>query len=161
MISMSFAVRNAVGLAGFTTVGTPARNAGASFSNGPHTGKLNALTCTATPWRGVQMCWPRNVPPRPSGSRAPSTYTVSLGSSRLALDAYASSHADAAVDVELRVEQRGAGASGDRVELVTVLAQVSGERLQQCCPLVEGQLTQGRTADRAPEVERGTEVDTG
>ncbi len=71
--STSFAVRNAVGLAGFTSVGTPARNAGASFSSGPHTGKLNALTWTATPRRGVQTCWPRNVPPLPSGSTSPST----------------------------------------------------------------------------------------
>ena len=71
--SVSRAVRNAVGLAGLTTLGTPARNAGANFSSGPHTGKLNALTCTATPCSGVQTCWPRNVPPRPSGSTAPST----------------------------------------------------------------------------------------
>ena len=71
--STSRAVRNAVGLAGLTTDGTPARNAGPSFSNGPHTGKLNALTCTATPCSGVQMCWPTNVPPRPSGSTGPST----------------------------------------------------------------------------------------
>ena len=80
--STSFAVRNAVGLAGFTRLGTPARNAGASFSSGPHTGKLNALTWTATPRNDVQRCWPTNVPPRPSGSSAPSTWTVSLGSSR-------------------------------------------------------------------------------
>ena len=39
--------------AGFTTVGTPARKAGASFSSIPQTGKLNALICRATPRRGV------------------------------------------------------------------------------------------------------------
>ncbi len=71
--STSFAVRNAVGLAGLISDGTPARNAGASFSSGPQTGKLNALICTATPRSGVQMCWPTKVPPRPSGSSAPST----------------------------------------------------------------------------------------
>jgi hypothetical protein len=71
--STSFAVRNAVGLAGLTTDGTPARKAGANFSNGPHTGKLNALTCTATPCSDVAMCWPTNVPPRESGSTSPST----------------------------------------------------------------------------------------
>jgi hypothetical protein len=38
-----------VGVAGFTSVGMPARNAGANFSSEPHTGKLNALICTATP----------------------------------------------------------------------------------------------------------------
>jgi len=46
-------VRYAVGVAGLTSVGTPARNAGASFSSGPHTGKLNALICTAAPGRRV------------------------------------------------------------------------------------------------------------
>ena len=39
--------------AGFTMLGRPARNAGASFSRKPHTGKLNALICTATPGREV------------------------------------------------------------------------------------------------------------
>ena len=39
----------AVGVAGFTIVGTPARNAGANFSSAPHIGKLKALICTATP----------------------------------------------------------------------------------------------------------------
>ncbi len=46
-------VRYAVWLAGFTTDGSPARKAGASFSSIPHTGKLNALICTATPGRLV------------------------------------------------------------------------------------------------------------
>ena len=38
--SMSAAVRNAVGVAGLTIEGTPARKAGASFSSGPQQGKL-------------------------------------------------------------------------------------------------------------------------
>jgi hypothetical protein len=46
-------VTYAVGLAGFTSDDMPARNAGANFSNGPHTGKLNALIWTATPVREV------------------------------------------------------------------------------------------------------------
>ena len=46
-------VRYAVWLAGLTMLGSPARNAGASFSSIPQTGKLNALTCTATPGREV------------------------------------------------------------------------------------------------------------
>ena len=78
-------VRYAVWLAGLIRHGTPARNAGASFSSGPHIGKLNALIWTATPRSGVQMCWPTKVPPLPSGSNAPSTNTVSFGSSRLPL----------------------------------------------------------------------------
>ena len=46
-------VRYAVELAGLTMDGTPAMNAGASFSRNPHTGKLKALICTATPRRDV------------------------------------------------------------------------------------------------------------
>ncbi len=80
--STSRCVRYAVWLAGLIRLGTPARKAGANFSSGPHTGKLNALICTATPRNGVQMCCPTNVPPLLSGSTAPSAYTVSLGSSR-------------------------------------------------------------------------------
>ena len=49
-------VRYAVWLAGLTMLGTPAMNAGASFSSIPQTGKLNALICTATPGRDVQTC---------------------------------------------------------------------------------------------------------
>ena len=39
--------------AGFTIAGTPASRVGASFSSIPHTGKLNALMCTAAPCSGV------------------------------------------------------------------------------------------------------------
>ena len=46
-------VRYAVWLAGLTMLGSPARKAGASFSSIPHTGKLKALICTATPGRDV------------------------------------------------------------------------------------------------------------
>ena len=82
--STSRAVRYAVWVAGLTRLGTPAMNAGANFSSGPQTGKLNALIWTATPCSGVRMCWPTKVPPLPSGSTAPSARTVSFGSSRLA-----------------------------------------------------------------------------
>jgi len=41
------------GVAGFTSVGMPARKAGANFSSDPHTGKLKALICTATPGNRV------------------------------------------------------------------------------------------------------------
>ena len=60
-------------------------NAGANFSSGPQTGKLNALICTAIPRSGVRMCWLTKVPLLPSGSTAPSARIVSFGSSRLAL----------------------------------------------------------------------------
>ena len=46
-------IRNIGLAAGFTIDGTPAMNAGASFSRNPHTGKLYALICTATPGRRV------------------------------------------------------------------------------------------------------------
>jgi hypothetical protein len=60
-------------VAGFTMHGTPASSAGASFSSIPHTGKLKALMCTATPSSGTQMCRPTKVPPLDSGSTGPST----------------------------------------------------------------------------------------
>ena len=82
----SRAVRYAVWVAGLTRLGTPAMNAGANFSSGPQTGKLNALIWTATPCSGVRMCWPTKVPPLPSGSTAPSVRMVSFGSSRRPLE---------------------------------------------------------------------------
>ena len=60
-------------VAGFTMHGTPASNAGANFSSMPHTGKLNALMCTATPSMGTKMWRPTNVPFFDSGSVGPST----------------------------------------------------------------------------------------
>ena len=67
--------------AGFTTLGTPASSAGASFSSGPQTGKLKALTCSTAPVSGVSRCRPTKVPPRPSCSTGPSSSGPS-GSSR-------------------------------------------------------------------------------
>ena len=80
-----------MGDAGLTMEGTPAMKAVASFSSMPHTGKLNALICTSTPLRGVRRCTAENDPSRDSGSVAPSTATVELGSSRRAVPAYDSS----------------------------------------------------------------------
>ncbi len=65
-------VRYDVIVAGLTIAGTPASNVGASFSNMPHTGKLKALMCTATPSSGTQMWRPTNVPPFDKGSTGPS-----------------------------------------------------------------------------------------
>ncbi len=87
--STSRADRYAVCGAGFTRLGM-GEERGRELPSGPQTGKLNALICTATPCSGVQMCRPANVPPLLSGSTSPSTSTVSLGSSRLPLLAYAS-----------------------------------------------------------------------
>ncbi|BBE23864.1 hypothetical protein MN0502_27470 [Arthrobacter sp. MN05-02] len=87
MISFTTAAaRKPVGVAGFTMVGTPARKAGASFSSMPHTGKLKALICTATPGMRVWMCVPRNEPSLDSTSGGPSTMTCEFGSSRRPLD---------------------------------------------------------------------------
>src|SRR5207248_9977665 len=47
---------HAVGEAGFTSTGTPERNAGAAFSQKPHAGKLKALMKSATPFAGERKC---------------------------------------------------------------------------------------------------------
>jgi len=46
-------VRKLVALAGFTTAGTPANQFTATFSSIPHTGKLKAFICIATPSLGT------------------------------------------------------------------------------------------------------------
>ena len=71
----------------------------------------------------------------------------------------AEQHADAAVDVELGVPEGRAGAGGQRVELLAVLAQQLPERLEQRRPLVEGQLAQRRAAGRPAVVQRRRQVD--
>ena len=48
----------AVGVAGFTIIGRPARIVGPSFSRKPHTGKLNALMASTRPGREVWIVWP-------------------------------------------------------------------------------------------------------
>ena len=40
-------------VAGLLSTGMPASSATAAFSAKPQAGKLNALMCTATPWRGT------------------------------------------------------------------------------------------------------------
>ncbi len=77
----------AVAVAGFVITGMPARMAGASFSSMPHTGKLNALMCTAAPRFGTATCWPMKVPPRDSASTSPSSSTCPSGSSRRPFEA--------------------------------------------------------------------------
>ena len=68
-------------------------------------------------------------------------------------------YADAAVDVEARVVERGAGVRGDGVQLLAVLPQVPGERLEQGGALVERQLAERRAADPTAVLQRGREVD--
>src|SRR5271155_6115494 len=50
-------VSQAVGDAGFTTMGTPASKAGAAFSHRPQAGKLKALMKMAAPFAGSRKCW--------------------------------------------------------------------------------------------------------
>ena len=69
--------------------------------------------------------------------------------------------ADAAVDVDRRVALGGAGAGGERVELVLALGEVLGQRLEQAGALVEGQRPERRTADRARVVGHRAEVEPG
>ena len=73
----------------------------------------------------------------------------------------AEQHADAAVDVELGVAEGRAGAGGQGVKLLAVLAQQHPERLEQRRPLVEGQLAQRRAARRPAVGERRAQVDAG
>jgi hypothetical protein len=84
-----------------------------------------------------------------------------VGQLALGLARVGQQHADAAVDVELGVEQRGAGLGADRVEPLAVLAQVLAEGLEQRGALVERELPQGGAAGAAAVVEDGGEVDAG
>ncbi len=62
-------------VAGLVRTGTPASSATAAFSNRPQAGKLKALMCTATPWRGTAMCWPWKRGLRPRVIPSPSAST--------------------------------------------------------------------------------------
>ena len=65
-------VSQAVGEAGFTTMGTPESSAGAAFSQKPQAGKLNALMKTAAPFVGIRKCCPTNALLFERGTKAPS-----------------------------------------------------------------------------------------
>ena len=54
MAETTASVKKHVTVAGLTMAGTPANQLTATFSNMPHTGKLNALMCTATPRFGTK-----------------------------------------------------------------------------------------------------------
>ena len=84
-----------------------------------------------------------------------------VGQLALGLAHDAEQRRDAAVDVELRVVEGGAGPGGDRVQLVAVLAQVPAEGLEQAGALVEGQLPQRRAADPPPVLQHPGHVDAG
>ena len=72
IVATTASVKKQVTVAGLTMAGTPASQLTATFSNMPHTGKLNALMCTATPRLGTRMWWPPNVPSLLSGTYSPS-----------------------------------------------------------------------------------------
>src|SRR5262249_47930196 len=61
----------------------------------------------------------------------------------------AEQHADAAVDIELGITEGRARAGRQRVQLVSVLAEMGAKRLEQAGSLVEGQLAKRGPADRA------------
>ena len=134
-------------------------SAGASFSSGPHTGKLNALTCTATPRQRGEQVLAEELP------RLAELLGRSLDKHALVrqlapgLAGVAEQHPDAAVDVELRVAQRRAGAEGELVQLLPVLAQQLADRLRQLGPLVEGHGPQRGTAGGPAVGQGGAEVD--
>ena len=81
----SFSVRKLVAVAGLPMQGMPARKVGANFSSRPHTGKLKALMCTATPPRGTSTCVPAKAPVLPSGICGPSCHRLPAGGSSLAM----------------------------------------------------------------------------
>ena len=122
--STSRSVRYAVWLAGLIRLGTPARKAGASFSSGPQTGKLKALTCTATPRREVMMCCAGELTRLAERLQRAVDADGVVRQLAPGLAGVAEQHADAAVDVELGVGQRRAGPGRQRVQLVAVLAEL-------------------------------------
>ena len=70
--SMSRPFGVALLVAGLTINGMPASSAHAAFSANPHTGKLKALTRTATPLRGTSTCCPQKRADWPSLIPSPS-----------------------------------------------------------------------------------------
>src|SRR5207245_9555825 len=71
MSSTILCANQAVGEAGFTTMGTPDSSAGALFSQRPQAGKLKALMNTAAPFAGMRKCCPTNAQHLESGNEAP------------------------------------------------------------------------------------------
>ena len=82
MAATTASVKKDVTVAGLTMAGTPANQFTAHFSNMPHTGKLNALMCTATPRLGTNKWCPPNVPSLPRGTKSPSVAKGVSGSLR-------------------------------------------------------------------------------
>src|ERR1700756_4872439 len=148
MSSTSRAVRYPVEDAGLISDGTPAISAGASFSSGPQTGKLKALTWPATA-RGEQVLAEELAFLAELLGRSLDEHAV-VRELALGLAGVAEQDADAAVDVELRVIEGGARAVRQLVQLLTVLAQHLADGLGQLGPLVEGHLPQRGPAGRAP-----------
>ena len=103
-------------------------SATAAFSAMPQAGKLKALTCTATPWRGTCTCWPKSFAPRPRATPSPSTSSFALAELRAQLRVVVERHRRA-VDVELGV---AAGVAAvlhrQRDELLAGVVDALGER---------------------------------
>jgi len=74
---------------------------------------------------------------------------LTVGHLAPALGGQREQHSDAAVDVDHRVVAGGAGAGGERVELLLDPAQVLSQLLEQDGTLVEGQFPERGLADRA------------
>jgi hypothetical protein len=98
------------GVAGLITVGMPARNAGASFSSDPQTGKLNALICTGDAGQaGVDVLADEAAVLGEGLDRAVDV-DLRIGQLAATLRRVGEQHADAAVDVDPGVVCRRTGA---------------------------------------------------
>jgi hypothetical protein len=82
-----------------------------------------------------------------------------VGQLTAGLAGVAEKNADAAVHVELRVAQGGAGPRRKAVQLTSVLPQHGADGLDERGPLVEGQHPQRGAAGGAAVLERGGEID--
>ena len=94
--------------AGFASIGMPASSAQAAFSQRPQLGKLKALMCTATPWRGVSRWRPWKF----SAFASRTGFSVEQGLGRAEAGAEPGvifQRADAAVDVDRGVDLGVAG----------------------------------------------------
>ena len=86
---------------------------------------------------------------------------VGVGQLAAALGGIAEHRAEAAVDVDHRVASGRAGGQRQLVELVLEPGQVRGQLLEEQRALVEGQLADRRSADRARVVGHRAEVEAG
>ena len=154
-------VRYAVWLAGLTIVGSPARNAGRELLEHAPDREVERIDLhrDAGP-RGPEVLAEEHAGLAELLGRAVEDHGV-VGQLAGALAGIAEHRADAAVDVDLGVAERRAGARRQGVELVLVLAEVLGDGLEDAGALVERQRADRRPADVAGVVDHRRQVEPG